>query len=238
MSSSEILEKAEKWFEDVIAKNHISNTQKLKNANEFKVNPFLLSYLANFFEGQATPHSIAKALIYPRVMGTSINTSFGQNFQSFISTALKAYGSTTSGIDIEFTDTIDGRKKYCQVKAGPQTINKDDIITVSNHFKSIRNLARTNNLSISQDDLIVGVLYGEENQLSAHYKAIRDNHFYPVHVGQVFWHRLTGDSDFYNKLISTFQNVARKIDGREILEDTINKLASSNEVKAIMDSLK
>jgi hypothetical protein len=41
-------------------------------------------------------------------------------------------GSVVHGIDIEFIDAIDGRKKYCQLKSGPSTINKDDVVTIIN----------------------------------------------------------------------------------------------------------
>ena len=30
-------------------------------------------------------------------------------------------------MDIEFEDALDGSHKYCQLKAGPNTINKDDV---------------------------------------------------------------------------------------------------------------
>ena len=111
----EILQKAKTWFTKSIADNHIKNTLKLSDIKQFNVNPFLLTYLSNFLEGNHNPKSIAKALIYPRVLGTSINTSFGTNIQKFTSTVLSSYGSTTSGIDIEFIDMIDGEKKYCSI---------------------------------------------------------------------------------------------------------------------------
>ena len=100
---------------------------------------FLYKYLAKFLTGNDDAESIAKALIYPRILGSSITTSFGMQVQKQITTLFPGFGSTTSGIDIEFVDAIDGRKKYCQLKAGPNTINKDDIKTVVDHFKSIRN---------------------------------------------------------------------------------------------------
>lgn len=77
-------------------------------------------YLANFLTGNSSPKSIAKALIYPRILGTSITTSFGTNIQKFTNDVLDAFGSTTPGIDIEFIDRIDGHKKYCQMKSGTQ----------------------------------------------------------------------------------------------------------------------
>ena len=193
----QVLQNAQDWFKDTISVNHIKNTKKLENVSEFNINPFLAVYLANFLCGNSDPESIAKALIYPRVLGTSITTSFGQNMQSFTNNVLPSFGSTTSGIDIEFDDHIDGHKKYCQLKAGPNTINKDDVETIAGHFRSVINLGRTNNLRLGFDNLIVGVLYGEPSDLSSHYKRITKDYHYPVIAGKEFWHRLTGDADFY-----------------------------------------
>ena len=184
----EILSKAKEFFKNTIVKNHMKNTKKLSKLSEFNINPFLNTYLANFLTGDDSPESVEKALIYPRVLGTSINTSFGTNFQYFCSSALEGFASTTSGIDIEFIDQIDGRKKYCQVKAGPNTINKDDVATIIGHFTAIKNLARSNRqMEITLNDLIVGVFYGTHAELSGHYKKIHKEH--PVIVGLEFWHR-------------------------------------------------
>jgi hypothetical protein len=224
-----ILENAKNFFKDEIVTNHIKGAGKRAGKlSEYNVNPFLYKYLANFLTGNDKPESIAKALVYPRILGSAITTSFGMKVQKQITTLFPGFGSTTSGIDIEFIDATDGKRKYCQLKAGPNTINKDDITTVMNHFKGIKNLARTNNLSIGLDDLIVGVIYGEEKQLSSHYKKIAEN--YPVIVGQEFWHRLTGKKDFYFDLIEVFSKVAFDVDGTKILENTIKNLAA--EIKA------
>src|SRR5699024_1073932 len=102
-----------------IAKSHMANTEKLTSLEQFNVNPFLNKYLANFLTGNDDSRSVAKALVYPRVLGTSINTTFGNQMQSFISDVLGGQGSLSPGIDIEFIDKIDGHKKYCQIKAGP-----------------------------------------------------------------------------------------------------------------------
>jgi hypothetical protein len=223
INKEEILKRAEKFFKDTIVNNHISNLEKLTSLKNFKYNPFLIKYLANFLTGSANPRSIAKALIYPRILGTSITTSFGQNVQNFCSTVLPGFGSTTSGIDFEFVDQVDQRKKYCQVKAGPQTINKDDIETIDRHFKSIKRLASTNNLKLQIDDLVVGILYGTQKQLSRHYIEISKS--YPVLIGEDFWYHLTGDTDFYFDLINTFGDIAESYDGKKKLNKVIDKLA-------------
>lgn len=221
----EILEKAKEFFTDTIAERHVQNTLKCKDLKEFNVNPFLSTYLANYAFGDGSPKSIAKALIYPRILGTSITTSFGTNMQNFCNIALSSFASLIQGVDIQFEDALDGRQKYCQIKAGPNTINKDDVTTIVNHFKDVKNLARTNrHMEINPSiDCIVGVLYGEPSDLSAFYQTI--NSEYPVICGKNFWHRLTGDEDFYTDLIETFATVAIDIDGTELIQDTINKLA-------------
>ncbi len=183
--------------------------------------------MAAFLCGDTTPESLAKALLYPRVLGTSINTSFGQNIQMFISSLEEVIGGASGieGIDIEFIDAIDGRRKYCQCKASPQTINKDDIATILGHFKYLLNKSRLDKMNLQIDDLIVGVLYGERSRLSAHYKII-DSH-YPVFCGSDFWLHLTGDDMFYYRLSKAFGEVVEEegIDGSQIILNKVNELA-------------
>lgn len=229
-----ILEKAKLWFEEVIMENHIANTEKLKDPSEFNINPFLAPYLAGYFSGDITPDSIARALVYPRVLGPSITTSFGQNMQSFVSKVLvSVVGSTTQGIDIEFTDAIDGRKKYCQAKLGPNTINADDVFTIHNHFKSARNLGRTNGVPIQVDDLVVGVLYGALGEESGHYKRLRDDHGYPLFIGEEFWYRLTGDTQFYQRLQQAIAETAITANGAKLIDDTVKALSKSPEIRKL-----
>ena len=219
-----ILIKAKDFFRTRIAPNHIANTEKLEKISEFNVNPFLYKYNAQFAFGNSSPESIAKALIYPRVLGTSINTSFGTNIQFFCKDVLTAYASTTSGIDIEFVDTVDGQRKYCQVKAGPNTINKDDIGVIKGHFIALINLARTNGLRIATADCVIGILYGLPSELNGHYLKINED--YPVIIGKEFWRRLTGDPNFYDDLISAFAEVADEMDSSALVQRTIDRLAS------------
>jgi hypothetical protein len=220
-----ILLKAKNFFKQTIAPNHLSNLKKLTSLRKFKYNPFLWDYLSRFLTGNNNARGLAQALIYPRILGTSINTSFGENMQHFCSTVLSSFGSAIPGIDLEFIDQVEKRKKYCQVKIGPNTINKDDVTTISNHFESTRNIARINHLEIGLNDLIVGVLYGEFKDLSANYKRL--NRQYPVYAGEDFWRRLTGDKDFYFDLIKAFGEVAEETSAKELLETTIAKLAEN-----------
>lgn len=225
-AKAEILEKAQDFFKESIADSHAANTGKLSKLKEFKVNPFTVHYLAAFAFGDESPESLAKALIYPRVLGTSISTTFGNNVQTFCHDVLDGYASTTAGMDIEFVDAVDGRKKYCQLKAGPQTINKDDVATIKGHFVGLRNLARTNHLTDLNPsiDCCVGILYGEHSQISANYKKLERE--YVILAGTEFWSHLTGDSTFYADLISVFADCAKDYADTNLLDDTIALLTA------------
>ncbi|CAN5400447.1 hypothetical protein BH09BAC1_BH09BAC1_02810 [soil metagenome] len=228
----EILEKAKDFFRKNVVEAHINaGLERASQLDEYNVNPFLFKYLANFLRGNDSPRSIAEALIYPRILGSSITTIFGTHWQAIIAELFEGMGSVTHGIDIEYIDALDGKKKYCQIKSGPNTINKDDITTILNHFKDIRGLARVNKLSIGIDDLVVGVLYGTPAELSNHYNTINKTH--PVFVGQEFWYRITGDENFYFELIESIGSVAKEVDASKKLEEAIEKL--TQEVKAFLE---
>lgn len=221
-----IISSGKEYFRTTLIPNHLRNLNRL-TLDSFNINPFTINYLAAFLCGNTEPESLAKALVYPRILGTSINTSFGQNIQVFISQLAQLTGSASGidGIDIEFIDALDGRKKYCQCKAGPQTINRDDISTILGHFKHLIGKARLDRLPIQLDDLIVGVLYGEHENLSANYRAIESH--YPVYCGTEFWEHITGDSYFYYRLAKAFGEVVEEdgIDGSQLLQDKIAEIA-------------
>lgn len=219
-----IIESGKQYFRSTIIPNHLKNLQKL-HLKDFDVNPFLINYLAAFLCGNTEPKSLAKALVYPRILGSSLNTSFGMSIQIFISQLQEIIGGASGidGIDIEFVDAIDGRKKYCQCKAGPKTINKDDVETIMGHFKKLIGKARLDKMPIQMDDMIVGILYGDS--MSSNYKTI--NVTYPVYYGANFWERLTGDKNFYNRLAKAFGEVVEEdgIDGSVLIMQKVNELA-------------
>lgn len=226
----QLINNIKEFFRNQIVPSHLNGAcERASKLKEYNVHPFLLKYLANFLEGDTTPRSIAKALIYPRILGTSITTIFGNQVQKMIAELFEGFGSAIPGIDIEFIDAIDNRRKYCQLKSGPNTINKDDVQTIHGHFNSVRNIARVNHLDIALNDLIIGVIYGKPENLSNHYKKLNENYNYPLYIGQDFWHRLTGDEDFYQHLIAAIGEVVLEVDGRKRLEATIATLAADIE---------
>lgn len=227
-AKKEILEKAKNWWREEIVSSHIKNTKKLTNLDELTLNPFAWAYLSYYLEGNVKAESLAKVLVYPRILGTSFTTSFGTRSQQMITRLFSGIsGSTTPGIDIEFIDELDGRKKYCQTKAGPNVINKDDVKTIKDHFKAVLNLARTNNLDVRQTDLMFCLLYGEEVEKSTFVRMVEED--YPVVIGQEFWHRFTGSASFYFELIDALAEVAKETNSKSLVEGVIKDL--SEEIK-------
>lgn len=201
MKEKELLELITNYFRDKIFENHIkSSLSKHSKLSSYKINPIVVKYLSKILENDFTPLGIAKALYYPRVLGTSINTSFGTRIQNMFVALGLASGSLIKGMDIEFVDKMDHRKKWCQLKSGPNTINSEDVSPLLKKFTTVTNLARTNAMKLNNSDLILGVLYGTEEQLSQHYKKIDEQ--FPVIIGKEFWHRITGFENFYEKLVT------------------------------------
>jgi hypothetical protein len=229
IEKAELLKRAKQFFVERIAEPHLQRTRELGKLSKFKVNPFLDRYLARFYSGSETPRALAQTLLLPRVLGTSITGSFGTAMQKFCDDVLRqGQGNALPGIDLEFVDAIDGRKKYCQIKSGPETINNDDVETIARHFKSIKNRARTNSVKdLRLSDLCVGVLYGTSEDLSGMYRRIEDEHDIPVFVGKDFWHRLTGEPEFYSELIAAFADAAAETDATKLLEDVTKELAAA-----------
>lgn len=219
-----ILQKFKEWFKTRLIRNHRKNTLKLKKIEKLNINPFLLYYLSNYLRGNSDPKSLAEALIYPRVLGTSITTSYGQNMQNFVVKILGAYGSTTAGIDIEFEDQIDGRRKYCQLKSGPNAINRDDVTTIDNKFRAIRNLARTNGLQLQYGDLVFALTYGARSEMNSFINELAAKNI-TVFDGEEFWYHFTGDSTFYKQLILASGEVAREIDMKELVDEVVEELS-------------
>lgn len=223
LSREEILENAYEFFINFF--NEKSTKYKKKKANTFKINPFTIQATAKAISDNIDSESMAKAIVYPFVLGTSIATSFGTQVQEFIVRTMgdQVTGSIASGMDIEYIDCLDNRKKYCQLKAGPNTINYYDIETIENHFKALSNLARTNHLKVNITDRVVGVLYGNKDDLSNMYKRLMDDG-YVVLIGEDFWYHITGFKDIYADLVKVARKAATNSEMKDNIQELIKKV--------------
>lgn len=219
----EILNTAVKFFKEKFVKSHIAKIQHLKHLKSFDYTAFYINYLSNFLTGNDSSKSLAKALIYPRILATSPSTIFGNVAQKFCSTLQGVLGSTTTGIDLEFIDQVDKRYKFVQIKLGVNTINSKDVNPMIEEFRKAKRLAIQNNRKTQDEDFAVGILFGSYESISNNYKNI-EKHF-PVYVGKDFWFRLTGDEGFYNSLIIELGKLAKEANAKKKLEGAINLLA-------------
>jgi DNA (cytosine-5)-methyltransferase 1 len=48
---------------------------------------------------------------------------------------------------------------------------------------------------------------------------------YPVYIGKEFWHRFTGDENFYTDLIQTIVSIANDVDMKSFLDEIVDKLS-------------
>ena len=236
MTEKQLTEKIVEYFETYIFKNHIeASLKKNSKLKSYKINPIVVKYLSKVIEGDYTAEGVAKALFYPRVLGTSINTSFGQRIQDMFVELNLANGSLIKGMDIEFLDKVDNRNKWCQLKSGPNTINSEDVKPLINKFTSTINLARTNKAlkGINNTDFIVGVLYGEADELSSHYKTIDKTH--PVIIGKDLWHRITGFPNFYDGLVKELHKSISNIDTKDLMTKGCSDLAEEIKNSPLFD---
>ncbi len=231
MKESLLIQTIVEYFEKNIFENHINASLKRHSKlKSYNINPIVVKYLSKLLEGNYTPEGVAKALFYPRVLGTSINTTFGTRIQNMFVELEMAEGSIIKGMDIEFFDKVDKRKKWCQLKSGPNTINSEDVQPLIKKFTNTIKLARTNKAlkGINNSDFIVGVLYGEITELSMHYKEIDKTH--PVIIGKDFWHRITGYPKFYKGLVAALQVCINNLDTKEMITKGCEDL--TKEIKA------
>ena len=221
ITEQEVLDNAYDFFFN-LAQNYSNKKYK-----SFKVNPFTIQATANAFGSPITVQNLAKAVVYPFALGTSIATSFGTNFQAFMvsTTGGVARASVVKGMDIEYDDALDNRHKYCQIKSGPTTINKDDIKSIEDHFKGLTNLARTNHLPLDASDKVVGVLYGTHNDLSTMYRTIEHDGI-NVFAGEELFYHITGIHGLYQGLIESARRAAENSEMQESIQKLIKEVES------------
>ena len=224
MTKSDLIRAFTRWYEQDFLERQLETIDRAANIEEHNSNPFIAAYAAKAISGGLAPFDQARALVIQRAFGTGMHTSFGTQIQKAIITIVPtASGSVIQGMDIEFQEPATGIMRYCQVKAGPYTVNKDTSEKIVDKFDKALNLAKTNGVRITNDQLIVGVLYGTQDQLSTFYKEIEKR--YSVFAGKNFWQRLTGHEAFYEELITSFRTVSDQSEVDDRVEAAILKLS-------------
>ena len=232
----ELRVKIKEYFKNEFADLILEKLNTGHKLSKFKINPFILIALSSGVFGKLTSKNMAKALLYPRVFGTSISTTFGAKMQKLCVDYLGAKASGVDGIDIEFEDRVDRKQIMMQLKAGPNTLNKDDVRPILAKMTTAWRLLQMNGAGENMPQFAIGITYGTVDEISGHYKAIRSSSIggqinVLIYSGQDFWHRLTGDENFYSEMISIFFELFEEVDYSDLLETDLKNLTASIEKK-------
>lgn len=154
-------------------------------------NPYL--YRAKSMQNSAEIiNSVLQAFV-----SSSEETIFGNCF--FEPIAIAACGGTksaTKGVDIELYDADKNIKYLIAVKSGTSIFNADGIKKQEENFNEAKRTLKTSGGRIGCNP-IVGYAYGIKN-VTGRGKA----KIYEEVAGEEFWESLTGDKEFYKKIIS------------------------------------
>lgn len=232
---SEMMSRAKDWFRELAAK-HINKTNEIHSLNDFNYNPFLVGYLSRFFGDDPSPENLAKVLLYPRVLGTSINTFFGEAIKHLSEDVFEGFNPNIPGLNIGFIDQRDMVQKYAQLKSGPVTINMGDAQPLIDSYDAILDNEAVQERGIVADNLVVAVIYGERERMHGAYSKIEEH--YNVLIGQEFWHAITGDANFYSELIDAIAQIASENEGAVFLENSIARLAADEHLVALSNTLR
>lgn len=195
MTNEELRELIAKSLEDFY-------TRRMQRLGTLKLRQVLLRknpYLYKALGTQSATEIVEEIL--QAYLSASDEGLFGDTFFEPIAKAVSGgVVSPSEGVDIAI-ETKD-RYKAISVKSGPNPFNSSQVKRQSDEFETLRR--RLSKLR-KQFDPILGHSYGKKQTPATKTKVYRDI------SGQRFWEELTGDSQFYVRLIMLMEeNIIRK----------------------------
>ena len=164
-------------------------TLKEIDTTNLDYNPYLLRLL-----NLNTPEEIATFMVNQRVE-RSVVTSYGFRIQN-IARALSERGTGVEGADI--CKEVGGKRYYIQIKAGPNTPNKDITSTINTLLKSAM---RRNQGSVA----LLGMTYGTREQVSG---IIQSYSHIDWIIGREFWGFISGDKNAYSEIFRMVKDIS------------------------------
>lgn len=161
-------------------------------------NPYLMRAI-----GLRSASELVEHLLYLHTQASD-ETIFGDAFVEPIALAVsKGRKSTAKGIDLEIeTETT---YKAIAVKSGPNIFNSSQTARMNDEFQELQNRLRQHLQRVGkQFDAILGCAYGRRNS------APTTRRRYRMVAGQAFWQEITGDADFYLKLVRLMRDYPEK----------------------------
>lgn len=103
-----------------------------------------------------------------------------------------------------------GRIYIVGIKSGPNWGNSDQVNIMKENFKRARQIIKT---EIGKKDIVAinGCMYGRDNQPHKVNKKDPELSYYKI-CGQPFWELISGDKEFYKKIIQPLDKEAKKRD--------------------------
>lgn len=183
---------------DEFYRRRIENLSKLSLKEVLKrKNPYLMRAI-----GLRTAAELVEHLLQIHTQASD-ETIFGDAFVEPIVLAVSAgKKSSAKGIDIEIeAETY----KAIAVKSGPNVFNSSQTARMNDEFQELQNRLRQYLKQLGkQFDPILGCSYGK--RVSSPTTKRR----YRIVSGQAFWKEITGDPDFYLKLIRLMRDYPEK----------------------------
>ena len=205
---TQILQTFTSWFDGWLD-DRILATKNFAKIDQYKINEFTLIFQTLALRNKLDVNSIAETLVTIGWAGQSLSTSFGDQLQKkFMIKIPGVNASVVKGIDIEYIDFFDKKRKYVQLKTGPLTINAGDVKPILDEFTSAKRLARQNGLIVPDTDFIMGVIYGKRKQINAHYLKI-EQAGYDVMVGNDLFEHITGIPGLADKIMRIAKKLMR-----------------------------
>jgi len=184
-----------------ITEFHLKRIEKIKNIKLNDVirrkNPYMFKA-----KGIETAEQFVRAVI-DAYISSSEETLFGdfsENLARFICESEKnGYKSSCEGIDIEFTEN--NIRYLVSLKSGPNWGNSSQVKKMIDNFKKAIKTLRTQNQGINIR-CVNGCCYGKDN--------CPDKGEYLKYCGEVFWYFVSGEQDFYLKILKPLEKEAKE----------------------------
>ncbi|MGC8783772.1 MAG: PmeII family type II restriction endonuclease [Armatimonadota bacterium] len=168
----------------------IANLSRLQLFDVLKrKNPYLLRAV-----GISSASELVQDLLKQHILASD-ETIFGDAFVEPIALAVSGgKKSSAEGVDIEVED--EAAYKAISVKSGPNIFNSSQVRKMNEQFDSLRRRLDQYLRQVRKHFVpILGAAYGKKDLPP------NRSRFYRHIAGQAFWEDLTGDPDFYLKLI-------------------------------------
>lgn len=171
------------------------HTTKLEKLQKFKLEDILYSKNMYLFKTKylQTPEELVRNIM-DAFISSSEETTFGNFMEKFaihVSHTLEGgQKSSTKGIDLEFNR--DGFRYLIDIKSGPNWGNSSQIAKMEDNFKKASKTLQTSGGNVNAQ-FINGCCYGvDDNPQKGGYLKL---------CGQRFWTFITGDNEFYLKIV-------------------------------------